>query len=211
MRWIYVVFSLLAVVSLASPTAAGLLSAPGPNPNWTEMQKFEWYLGYMAKATQTCGAFEESGRLHALARMTPYGRIGLGAVTGDGFSGPVCGRINNDAKELVADELQIRAYIEATYKCIGEACHGKSLASEWRSHTCGDVLAEHLSSYGIEEKDVRAVGFTNVRHSGATLDYQARVRLKSCQGSIYVDLNEHCRVEKNYTRGDCTIEGIKGY
>src|SRR3546814_5010509 len=57
---------LAALLSLAlAPAApqAAIISSPGPNPNWTEMQEFEWYVGYLARASQICGAYDESAVL----------------------------------------------------------------------------------------------------------------------------------------------------
>lgn len=200
-------FSLLVAAGAAS---AGKLAAPGPNPTWTEMQKFEWYLGYLSRAAQVCGSYEEAGVLNRLARMSPYGGVGLGAVTGDGFVGPVCGRINNSAKELVADAAEIERFLEATYDCSGEECFGQSL-KDWKFHDCADELRVHLFKRDIEEKDLSQVTISNVRHSGATLDYTARVRLKSCQGSLYVDLDDSCKIDRDYTRGDCEVAGVDPY
>ena len=199
-----------AFLAAGSGAQAGLLSAPGANPNWTKMQQFEWYLGYMARAANLCGSFQESAVLHRLARMTPYGDIGLGAIMGDGFSGPVCGGINNEAKELAADAKKIEGYLEATYDCTGEGCYGQSL-SDWKFHDCADKLRAHLAKRDVAETDLREVTIANVRNSGATLDYQARVRLKNCQGSLYVDLTDSCRIVKDYTRGDCAVTGVESY
>jgi len=204
------VLTFLGLLLTATVAQGGTLAPPGPSPSWTEMQKFEWYLGYMSRAANTCGTFVESGILHRLARMTPYGGIGLGSVTGDGFAGPVCGRINNEAKELVADAERIREYLEATYNCTGEGCYGQSL-SDWKFHACADKLEAHLSSRALAEKDIGEVTISNLRHSGATLDFQVRARLKSCQGSLYIDLTETCRVTKEYTRGDCEVAGVARY
>ncbi|MEQ9607463.1 MAG: hypothetical protein RLN99_07340 [Kiloniellaceae bacterium] len=201
---------MLALLAGGGAVQAGMLSAPGPNPNWTEMQQFEWYLGYMSLAARTCGSHQEADVLHRLARMTPYGDIGLGSVTGDGFSGPVCGRLNIKAKELAADAEEIEAYIESTYSCADEACYGQKFVA-WKSHVCADDLMMHLAKRDVTEHDLREVTITSVRHSGATLDYTARVRLKSCQGSLYVDFTDSCRINKDYTRGDCEVAGVAGY
>jgi len=194
----------------AGSTQAGRLAAPGPNPSWTDMQKFEWYLGYLARAGQVCGSYKEAETLRGLARMSPYGDLGLKTVTGDGFGGTACAKINNKVKELAADAERIRAYIEATYNCRGNACAGQRLGS-WRDHACGEKLAEHFASRSVPEKQISEVTITDVRNSGATLDYHARVRFNDCQGSFYVEMKDSCRVEKDYTRGDCTIEGVPGY
>jgi hypothetical protein len=148
------VLSFLGLLLTAAAAQSGTLAAPGPSPTWTEMQKFEWYLGYMSRAANTCGSYVESGVLLSLARMTPYGDIGLGSVSGDGFAGPVCGRINNEAKELVADAERIREYLEAAYNCTGEACYGQKL-SDWQSHSCAEALKSHLANRSVGKDDAR--------------------------------------------------------
>lgn len=202
-----VLFALAVCLGLSSGARAGTLAAPGPNPTWTDMQKFEWYLGYMARAANTCGTYTESAVLRQLARMTPYGDIGLGSVSGDGFAGPVCGRLNNEARELAADADKIRGYLEATYDCQAEQCYGQKL-SDWKFHACADQLKSYLAEHSVKDADIREVTITDVRHSGATLDFTARVRLKSCQGSLYVDMRDSCYVERDYTRGDCEVAGV---
>jgi hypothetical protein len=205
-----ILMSLAICLGLGGVARAGSLAAPGPNPNWTNMQKFEWHHRYMAQAANTCGTYNESAVLRQLARMTPYGDIGLGSVTGDGFAGPVCGRINNDVRELAADADKIRAYLEATYDCTAEECYGQKL-NDWKFHACADRLKDYLAEHSLKESDVREITFTDVRHSGATLDYTARVRLKSCQGSLYVDMRDSCLIERDYTRGDCEVAGVDGF
>lgn len=199
---------LYVMVDVATPRA-GTLAPTGPNPNWTEMQQFEWYLGFMAGAAGICGSYDAAGVLRNLARMSPYGNIGLGTVRGDGFAMPVCGRINDDARDLAADADQIREYLEATYNCQGEGCYGQRL-SAWESHTCAGALQAHFDHRAISNEDLGEVAFNNVI-SGGTNDYQARVRLKNCQGSLYVDLNQQCQVKKDYTRGDCQVAGVSSY
>ncbi len=209
MRYIsLILLSFILCLGLGGAARAGMLSAPGPNPNWTEMQQFEWYLGYMSRAANTCGTYNESAVLRELARMSPYGDIGLGSVTGDGFAGPACGRINNRVKELVADADKIRAYIEAAYNCSGTGCYGQKLV-EWLSHTCADSLKAYLSSRSIDNETTE-VTISDVI-SGGHWDYHARVRLKSCEGSLYVEMKDSCRVKKDYTRGDCEVAGVSAY
>jgi hypothetical protein len=209
MRVFSLILSLIAFLAGGSAAQAGMLSAPGPNPNWTEMQQFEWYLGYMALAARTCGSYQEADVLHRLARMTPYGDIGLGSVTGDGFSGPVCGRLNNKAKELAADAQQIEEYIEATYSCTNEECYGQKFVA-WKSHTCADDLMVHLAKRDVTEHDLREVNIRDL-FVGAVRQISARVRLKSCEGSLYVEFSQSCRIVKDYTQGDCEVAGVAGY
>src|SRR3546814_17802474 len=114
--------ALLALaLSPAAPQAA-IISSPGPDPNWTEMQEFEWYVGYLARASQICGAYDESAVLTRLARMTLYGAIGLAQNRADGFLGAACVRLRKAADEMVADAAQIARNIEPHYDCRDEGC-----------------------------------------------------------------------------------------
>ncbi len=209
MRVFSLILSFIAFLAGGGAAQAGMLSAPGPNPNWTDMQQFEWYLGYMALAARTCGSHQEADVLQRLARMSPYGDIGLGSVTGDGFAGPACGGINNKAKELVADAAAIEAYIEATYSCTDAECFGQKFVA-WKSHECADDLMVHLSKHDVTEHDLGEVTIRD-SHFGAERQISARVSLKSCEGSLYVEFHPSCRILKNYTRGDCEVAGIDGY
>lgn len=195
----------------AGGARAGMLGAPGPNPSWTDQQKFEWDLGFMALAAQMCGAYDEAAILHRLARMSPYGNIGLGAVTGDGFARPVCGSIREDAKALAADAERIQASLEASYNCRAETCHGLYLRDSWTDHQCADALKAHLARRAIALSGLREVSLYGTRLMGAFSEYQARVRFMTCEGALYVDLKDSCAVKKDYTRGDCAVAGVAAY
>jgi hypothetical protein len=200
---------LLACALGATTPRAASIPVGGPNPNWTEMQKFEWYVGRMAQAAQMCGAYTEAGILNRLARMSPYGSIGIAQMRGDDFYGPACVEISADAKGLVADAKKIEEYLEVTYGCRGEDCYGQSL-SDWQSHACADAVKSQLASRAVEKEQISEVTISDVI-SGGHWDYHARVRFKNCQGSFYVELKESCSVQREYTRGDCEIDGVEGY
>src|SRR5690606_31673487 len=127
-----------AAVPIGAPRAA-VGPVAGPNPNWTDMQKYEWYLGHMAIYAQMCGAYDEAAVLTRLARMSPYGSVGLGKMRGDGVLRAACVGIVADAKDIVADASKLEESLEATYGCEGEGCYGQTL-SGWQSHSCADVL-----------------------------------------------------------------------
>jgi hypothetical protein len=214
MRHVFLVLSLAAAL-LASAVVGGASRADtfrsgGPNPTWTEMQKFEWYVGYMARAAAMCNAYAEAGVLNDLARMSPYAGIGLAQMRGDSFLGGVCSEIITDAKGLVADAERIQEYIEATYNCAGDGCFGQKL-SDWQRHACGNSLKSHFAILAIDDKDIRAVTMINPAKTGSKAAYQARVQFNSCQGSLYIDLTKQCIMEKKRTRGDCEIAGVERY
>jgi len=202
--------SLAVCLALGGGARAAIMSSGGPNPEWTDMQKYEWYVGYIARASQICGAHVEAGTLNRLARMSPYGAIGLNQMRGDSFLRNACLRIAEDAREMVADAERIEQYIEATYKCRDDGCFGQSL-SDWQFHACAESLKEHFSARDLDSTDVREVTISDVKKAASIDHVQARVRFNSCQGSLYIDLKESCTVEKEYTRGDCEIDGVDSF
>lgn len=211
MRVFSLILSLIAFLAVAGGGAAqaAVVPVPGPNPTWSEMQKFEWHLGYMARAARTCRSHDDAAVLERLARMSPYGTMGLGGYSGDGFLGAACARLNERASELVADAQNIEDYIEATYNCADEACYGQKFVA-WKSHECADDLMVHLSKHDLTEHDLREVSIRDAV-VGANRQISARVRLKSCEGSLYLEFSQSCRIVKNYTRGDCEVAGVAGY
>jgi hypothetical protein len=206
----FVVCVAVSLAAVAGSARAGMLAAPGPSPSWTNMQKFEWNLGFMASAARVCGSHTEADVLHRLARMSPYGIIGLRVVTADGFARPVCGDINNDAKALVADAKRIQEHLETTYDCRDDGCFGQSL-NDWEHHACGNSLKSHFAILDIDTNDVREVTMLNPLKIGSKAAHLARVQFHSCQGSLYIELTPQCVMEKKQTRGDCEITGVDGY
>jgi hypothetical protein len=202
---------LVGAVLPSGVTLAASIPVGGPNPNWTDMQKYEWYIGRMAAAAQMCGAYDEAGVLNRLARMSPYGGIGLGQMRGDDFYGPACVEIAADAKDIVADASKIEEYLEATYGCEGEGCYGLYLRDSWTDHECADALKAHLAHRAIALEGLREVSLYGTRLMSGVPEYQARVRFMTCEGALYVDLKDSCVVKKDYTRGDCEVAGVSGY
>ena len=41
--------------------------------------------------------------------------------------------------------------------------------------------------------------------------YDAWVDLKQCQGSVVIKMSRQCEIEESYSRGACTITGLKNY
>ncbi len=81
---------------------------------------------------------------------------------------------------------------------------------------CESTVAEQLGEYGIGGGEVSgiyyvakvaATGRTGRRIRGVT----AWVSLDSCEGSLVIDLNNSCRVEQAYTRGQCRVPGLKSF
>ncbi|WP_299617039.1 hypothetical protein [Pelagibius sp.] len=193
---------------------AGTLPGTGPNPQWSDSQKFEWYLGYMSKATAICSDYAAATELGNLASLSPYGRKGMAVTTGDGFYGAACAGIRKEAADLLSEKDDIGRYLASLYNCDpgGKCLGGSDIASP--KHACAESVNKLLSELEVAEGDIRGIHFTSPPPgptSGAEPDYRARIRLKSCRGSLYVDLTEQCRVQQSYTRGDCEVAGVSGY
>lgn len=111
----------LAIASVGNAEAARMPSS-GPNPSWSDSQKFEWYLGYMSKAAAICRSYGASSALGEIAKLSPYGQIGLKGISADGFTGAACGKIRNRTKELLEKKETYIRYMKATYDCSGDTC-----------------------------------------------------------------------------------------
>jgi len=205
-----VVVALLAVAAPDGGARAAIVSTGGPNPNWTEIQQYEWYLGYVAQGAQICGAYDDAVVLRRLARMSPYGDIGLSQHRADGFLGNACVRLRAEAKDMAADAQKIEEHLEATYSCSDDGCYGQKL-SDWQFHACGNSLKSHFAILDIDDKDIRDVTMMSPAKMGSKAAYLARVQFHSCQGSLYIDLTEQCVMESKQTRGNCEIDGVEGY
>lgn len=215
MRTLLTGIALAFGLTLAGTAQAGLLSTPGPNPNWTDNQKFEWYLGYMSKAAATCRQYDASAELAEIAGMSPYGRAGLKGSSADGFIGGVCGKIRKRAAELLEKKEIYINYMTANYDCTpGGACRDPLDPHAHQSHSCAEQVNRLLADLDIANSDVASVTYKSPPpgpSSGGTAPYQARIRLKSCQGSLYVDMSEQCSVKQSYTRGDCEVAGVSAF
>ena len=194
---------------------AGTLPGTGPNPQWTDSQKFEWYLGYLSKAVGVCSDYAAATELGNLASLSPYGRKGMAVITGDGFYGAACAGIRKDAADLLADKDDIGRYLASLYDCTpgGKCLEGGSdpLSS---TAACSAEMREALDTLDIGRSDIQSVTMNdgrNVTGAGRWTAWQARVRLRSCSGSLYIELTERCTVRKSYTRGDCEVAGVSGY
>ena len=195
---------------------AGTLPGSGPNPNWTDMQKTEWYIGYMSKAAAICRFYDKASALSALASLSPYGRIGLRSFSGDGFYGAACQGIGEDADALLGDKSAFTEYFAAIYDCeAGGDCTTDDLSDRFATdHLCAQKLYDVLGELSLKRDDIKNITFSSPppgpSNAGAA-PYQARVRMKSCQGSLYVDLGAQCTVKQSYTRGDCEVAGVSGF
>ena len=201
-------------VSVSGSVQAGQLPGVGPNPSWTDNQKFEWYLGYMSDATALCGDYGLSTDLAEIASLSPYGRIGMSSISGDRFAGGVCGGIRREAKELLEKKEVYLRYLNATYDCSDPSnCEDLSNHDPLAlKHDCAAQVKDALAALDIASSDLKKVSVRSKipgPSNGAEPAHQARVQFKSCKGSFYIDLGERCTVKQTYTRGDCDLADLK--
>lgn len=50
-------------------------------------------------------------------------------------------------------------------------------------------------------------GFGDVIASG----YEGWISFNNCKGNLVITVNRHCQYIQSYTRGSCSIEGLKNY
>ncbi len=107
----------------SQPAQAASGPAMGPSQSWDEMQKFEYYIGQMGSALNICGNYSLATGLRKLANLTPYGRKGWDSMlVYDQILGAQCGRLANDAKDILTDGDKIEAYLRDKYHCEGASC-----------------------------------------------------------------------------------------
>lgn len=198
----------------AGGAQAAMAPSVGPNPSWTPDQKFEWHIGYMSAASALCRDYNAASQLRDIAALSPYGRMGLNAINFDGFIGGVCAKIRSRAVEMLEKKETYVRILSATYDCSpGGACAGGPDATT-AEHACSEEVDEHLDALSLKRADIKSITFSSPppgpANAGAA-PYQARVRMKSCQGSLYVDLGAQCTLKQSYTRGDCEVAGVSGF
>ena len=80
---------------------------------------------------------------------------------------------------------------------------------------CEATVAERLGGYGIGETDVAGIDYVPQprlnRTPRSVRGVTAWVSLKTCKGSVVIDMNTRCRVKQAYTRGQCRVPGLKSF
>ena len=100
------------------------------------------------------------------------------------------------------------AYLTDQYDCPDADC-GTDKGDDSASAPCRSEADEHLSTLPIEASDIKSVKM--VKASSGGNGHEAWVRLKSCQGSLIIELSKGCTPRQTFTRGACEIEGISSY
>jgi hypothetical protein len=204
----------LWLIPAQAEAAAGAGSRP--SEHWSDMQKLEFYLGQVGGALNICGFYSLSTELQKLAKLSPYGRKGLASMAPyDGIRGGYCGKLAADGEALLTDKDQLRTYLLNRYDCPGGTCapqHGDGSPSA----ACRPEVDDHLKTLPLKTEDVQSVSMVS-RNAGATrlttgrAGHEAWIRLNSCNGWLIIEMSKGCYPRQSFTRGDCAIEGIKGF
>lgn len=109
-----------AVVMLAAGVSFGAVAATGPRmgpkESWSDMQKYEYYIGQLGAALGMCNHFDLSSQMKSLADRSPYGRQGWQSLQAfDDIRGGRCGSYADDAKGILEDAEKLRNYFSDQY------------------------------------------------------------------------------------------------
>ena len=81
-----------------------------------------------------------------------------------------------------------------------------------RRSSCNAVVASRLAEIGVDKADIEKMFYMRQTQSRSddevVVGYNAWVDLKSCAGSVVIDLDTSCRIRQVYTRGQCTVPGL---
>ncbi len=84
-----------------------------------------------------------------------------------------------------------------------------SIGQAYAKPKCETSVTRYLGHLKIAEDEVANISVFSVKPStGRRLGYRAWVSLKSCRGSLVINLAPHCGVVDTYTRAECRFEGV---
>ncbi len=76
---------------------------------------------------------------------------------------------------------------------------------------CEATVAERLNRLNVEPSDIRGISYVpkrrQSRDGGRVVGIVAWVSLRSCRGSLVIDMSRHCRIRQVYGRGECDLGG----
>lgn len=111
----------VATISFGAAAATG--PRMGPQKSWDDMQKFEYYIGQAGSALNMCNHYGLANSLKELADLSPYGRKGWQSLLSfDDIRGAQCGRIAEDAKNILLDRDKLWDYLTVKYNCPDGKC-----------------------------------------------------------------------------------------
>ena len=122
------------------------------------------------------------------------------------------------SNESYAEKAAYIRILSDTYDCVGGGycpdVGGGGRSDKFGSnHMCSERMNAVLDELELDRSTIKSVKIWT--RSGASYGnepaYQARIRLNSCGGMLYIDFNDSCRPKQTYTRGVCQIAGVSGY
>ena len=88
----------------------------GPAESWTEVRKYEYYIGQLAAALNLCRYHKLAYEIKELDDLSLYGRKGWQSMQSfDAIRGGRCARYAESGREILADREKIRAFLAETY------------------------------------------------------------------------------------------------
>ena len=83
--------------------------------------------------------------------------------------------------------------------------------AEATDFACKATATERLNRLNVEPSDIRKISCIEVRRGSRDDDrvvgITAWVSLRSCRGSLVIDMSRHGRVRQVYGRGECNLGG----
>ena len=76
---------------------------------------------------------------------------------------------------------------------------------------CEATVAERLDRLNVEPSDIRGISYVPKRRQSRddhrVVGFVAWVSLRSCRGSLVIEMSRHCRIRQVYGRGACDLGG----
>ncbi len=80
---------------------------------------------------------------------------------------------------------------------------------------CAGPVAKAAEKAGVKPGQIERTVFTDILTGGLsgtqTVGFEAWIEQKSCRGAVVVKMSLDCEVSEIYTKGDCTLPGVKGF
>ena len=110
-------------------------------------------------------------------------------------------------KEIVWYVWVVGAALIAVNAAIGTI----ATPTEAAGRSCEATVTERLDRLNVEPSDVRSIScmkdIRGGRDGGRVVGITAWVSLRSCEGSVVIDMSRHGRVRQVYGRGACDLGG----
>lgn len=82
-------------------------------------------------------------------------------------------------------------------------------------YQCDADIEKAISRYDLENKTIHKKFVTKTyssgRSGGGVSSYDVWVSFNECSGNLVIRLGRACQFETAYTKGECTVKGLKNY